>query len=575
MAEETKTQAKPKKKRGRNAKRVREIVKVLRQYDVLKALSTQTHPENVRKALEALGPTFIKIGQMLSTRPDIVSPAFIAELSKLQDDVGTDSFATVQQTIQTEFGKPVTELFQDFADKPIASASMGQVHLAHMQNGVKVAVKIQHPGIAAVIHTDLRILDRLVRVVKWLPTAQVVDPKEIFAQFKVALEKELDSKLEAENNARFYKLNNKQDIFEVPQVYLDYCSSKVVTTEYKVGRSMGSYLKAIAGQPITDKRRNIAKALVNNFMKQVFDDGFFHADPHPGNILLRDNEPDFGEFGAAERPQLFNKISRLPNYRLIYLDFGMVGTLDQGLIDNLAAVVMAINSRDAYKIGNGLLNICKVVGPLDKNKFFEELSAFLEPYYNSGLGTIDLENMTLQIVELCRRNYLQMNPDVTLLMKAFGTLEGVVLQLDPDISMLEVARPFTRHYIMKTVNVRNEIEDQLLAAYQLSKDVPLVASRLKTSLDLLERGRLKLGIELKNRDQVLDRIEAMVNRIVVGLILAALIVGSSMLVQNQAQQTWIARLGILGYIVAAIFILGFLVGGLWTHWKRWRARRQK
>lgn len=559
------------KKRGQTTKRVHEIITILRRYDVLKALGSQTHPEQVRQAFEALGPTFIKIGQMLSTRPDIVAPEFVAELSKLQNSVKTDDFETVKATIEIEFRQPLDTIFQDFHETPLASASMGQVHLARLKNGVQVAVKVQHPGIRKTITTDLNILNRLVKMINWLPTMQIVDPKEIFAQFKTALERELDSHLEAINNQRFYELNNAVGIFQVPQVYLDYCTDKIVTTEYKQGRNFNTYLKAIADQPVTEQRREIAQAIVQNFMKQVFDDGFFHADPHPGNLLIAKEEADFSAFGDHNRPQMLNKKEKLPSYRLIYLDFGMMGTMDKAMISNLADVVIAVNSKDAYKIGSGLLKVCNVTGPLDKNKFFEDLNQFMEPYYNTGLGGLDLEKMTFDIINLCRRHNLQMNPDVTLLIKAFGALEGIVLQLDPDISMLEVARPFTRQYILKHVNFQNELEDRLLDAYQLSKDIPRVANRLKATLDLLERGRLKVGVELNHRDQVLDRIERMVNRIAVAMILAALIMGSSLLVQ-QDQHTWIARIGIFGYVLAAALIIGFAISTV-VHWVRHRRHK--
>lgn len=559
-------------KQGYKTKRAHEIISTLRTYDVVKNLTNKQNPEAVRIAFEKLGPTFIKIGQMLSTRPDIVSPAYIQELSKLQDHVQADDFTVVQQTIEAEFHKPLAQIFATFESEPLASASMGQVHQARLKNGVLVAVKVQHPGIKETITTDLAILQKLVRWVNWLPNTQVIDPKEIFEQFKIALEKELDSRQEAQNNARFYRLNHQEGIFEVPKVYLDYCTAKVVTTEYKAGLSLKLYLQQIKTQPVDGKRRYIAKTLVNNFMKQVFEDGFFHADPHPGNILLAKPEASFDEFQKAADPRPFNKRTKLPDYRLVYLDFGMMGTIDKTLVQDLAEVVIAVNAQDADKIGQGLLKISKVVGPLDKNKFFDALNEFITPYYNSGLGAIDLEKMGVQIISLCQQNNLQMNPDVSLLMKAFGTLEGIILQLDPNISMLEVARPFTRDYILKNTNFRNELEDRVLEMYQLSKDLPKVVNQLKTNLNLLERGRLKIGIDLNHRDQVLDRLEAMVNRIVIGLILAALIVGSSMLVQTDSQ-TWLTDLGIFGYIISAILIVIFLANDLWQRWQRRRRRK--
>jgi ubiquinone biosynthesis protein len=559
--------------------RFRTIVSVLRQYNVLSNLARQKHPSQVRMAFEALGPTFIKIGQILSSRTDIVKPAFANEFKKLQDNVRSDDFSVVKQTIETQTGKPMSEMFADFDEQPFASASMGQTHHATLLNGQKVVVKVQHPGIDAEVALDISLFERALPLLKYIPESSVVDLREMVAEIKRSLFNELDTSIEVRNGTRFYRLNNHDDIIQVPRVYGDYSTQKVLVNQYMAGTSIQHFMAKVTtadadeNHQYDEERQYLAHTLVTNFLKQVFEDGFFHADPHPGNILLRElKSSDIGYTDKAPRKPGHLGQRTLPPYRLIYLDFGMMGAISPALMDGIANVVIAVTTENTRQVGKAILAISNRTGEVDEEAFFSALAPFLGQYYNSGLGDIDFQGLLFEMVKVCRNNNIQVNPAVTLLGKAFGTIEGIVEMLDPSLSMMDVARPFARKYMREHLNLRNELEDAALATLQGLRDTPKLPSRLLSALDTFENGQTRVNIVFSHRKQFIDRIDTMVNKVVLAVILAALIVGSSLLVQSHSDNSWITNIGIFGYVTAVVVIIGLTIGTLHSWYRHWRRK---
>lgn len=572
--------AKPQWRVNQNRRtRFRAIVSVLRKYNVLSNLARQKNPQDVRAAFEELGPTFIKIGQILSSRTDIVKPEFANEFKKLQDNVRADDFEVVKQTIEYQTGQKIDAMFASFDEQPFASASMGQTHHATLLNGQKVVVKVQHPGIDAEVALDISLFERALPLLRYIPESSVVDLSEMVAEIKRSLFNELDTSIEVKNGTRFFRLNNHDGIIRVPRVYAKYSTQKVLVNQYMAGTSIQHYMAQIAAADAAgdhqydEERRYLAQTLVNNFLKQVFEDGFFHADPHPGNILLRELSPDdVGYQDRDRRYQLGRGHRQLPPYRLIYLDFGMMGTISPALMDGIANVVVAVTTEDTRQVGKAILAISNRTGEVDEEAFFSELAPFLGQYYNSGLGDIDFQGLLFEMVKVCRSNNIQMNPAVTMLGKAFGTIEGIVETLDPNLSMMDVARPFARKYIREHLNLRNELEDGLLATAQGLRDTPKLPSRLLAALDTFENGQTRVNIVFSHRKMFIDRIDSMVNKVVLSVILAALIVGSSLLVQSHPDNSWITNIGIFGYVTAVVVIIGLVVGTLHSWYQHWRRK---
>lgn len=568
--------------------RVREIMTVMRKHHFLRNFYRQTNPTEICTALEELGPTFIKLGQILSTRADLVSPSYIQALSKLRDNVPADSFASVQQTFEEETGKKIAEVFRDFDPTPFASASIGQVHHAHLQDGTPVVVKVQHPDVTTLVNTDLHLLQRAVDLLKYVPTGKtVVNPTAVIEELSRSLRTEINTMQEVRNGEEFYRLNNQAGIIRVPKVYRDYCAPKILVNELMKGQS----IQHLVNQKLSDDqdvkqaqlqtRETIAKALVNNFIKQVFVDHFFQADPHPGNILLeRVDQPEMATEHEIDH-QLgtlnvhYQQQGVLPPYRLNLIDFGMMGRLTPAMADGIANIVLAINSKDSRQIGRAILAVCNQTGPVDETQFFADLGQFLRPYLSTGLSEIDFSTLLYHIIQLCADNHLQMKAEVTMLVRAFGILEGTVAKLAPNLSMMEVARPFGRHYLKEHFNFRNRLEDDLWGSYQAGHQLIQLPSHLNEFLGSITNGSARLNFKYQNEERVSQLLLRIANRLVVALILAAIIVGSSLLVEGSADHPHIYRLGVTGYCLAIVIVILLVGSEVVNHYRQKRSQQKK
>lgn len=590
-AEETATESdkteaktvKPKKATSQSA-RFREILGVFNKYNVLGNLARQTNPEEVRHAFEELGPTFIKLGQMLSVRTDIVTQAFSDELQNLQDNVRADDFPISKQTIETELRCPLADVFSEFEEQPFASASIGQTHRATLLDGTKVAVKVQHPDIQEEITLDMSLLKKVLPIIKFIPDANVLNPKEVLEEVRTSLMDEVDYNKEAENGMRFYENNHGEGIIVSPRFFLEHCTRRVLVMEFMAGESLKVFLDREIEEAQQEEYRKIKKeigdVLVKNYLKQVFEDGFFHADPHPGNILIEftqvealapiKNRTKTKRLGNLTFQMHYEEEQELPPYRIAYLDFGMMGHLDQSLIDRLSKVVTSLYFNNTMEIGSAVLNLCHQTGPFQPDDFFEELSVFLGRYSDMAIGDMDFQQLFFQVVDICRRNNLQMDPAITMLVKAFATLEGVVQVLDPELSMIKVAIPFGEMYLRKQLNwgdVGRKIGWEFLS---VAKALPKLPEKTVGALDIFNRGQAKLNLEIKRQDEIFNRVERLVNKLVVGLVLAAIIIGSSMLVEfsPHANSSFITSLGLFGYGASLATIIILALSALWKRIKR-------
>lgn len=575
--------------RGSRRTRLLEIVRVMRNHNVITNFINQRNPREVRLAFQELGPTFIKAGQLLSTRPDLISPAFIAEMRQLQDNVEVDDFASVKATFEEQTGKKLSEIFSFFDETPFASASIGQTHRAILKDGTKVVVKIQHPEVARLIATDLALFRLALRMTKFTPDIGAVNPREIFNEIRTSLLNEINTEIEIANGQEFYHYNNNDGIIRVPKVYKQYSAQKVLVNSSMPGKSIKNYL----AQPISQdlavaenqkaERKYLAQVLVNNFLKQVFEDNFFHADPHPGNILfyrLKEGDPNYQENQAKEafsyefhgNKVVWAKRQPLPPYRLVYLDFGMMGRLTPSMIDGIAQIVLALNTKDIRQIGQAILAVCNQTGPVDSEDFYEELGLFLTPFMNMGLDQIDFPAMLYSVIGLCRKNNLQMKAEVTLLVKAFGSLEGLVSQLDPDLSMMDVARPLGKAYLKRKFNLKTSLEDLSFDTLQSLKATSQLPTKASKFFDVVSSGQTRFSVRYKGQDKLLDRIDHLANRIIIALVLAAIILASSLLVEGSANHPAIYNLGVTGYIVAIVLVALLILDDL--H-KRFKKRKRK
>ncbi|WP_445449068.1 ABC1 kinase family protein [Enterococcus lactis] len=570
--------------------RLAEIIRVFINYNVVPNFVQQKNPEQVKKAFEELGPTFIKIGQMLSVREDLLSSAFTQTFKTLQDSVPSDTFSTVKRTIETELSLSVSDIFDDFSKSPFASASMGQAHRAKLKSGDAVVVKIQHPNIAEEIRLDLQLFERAIPLIKYIPETSVVDLKGVLQEVKRSLINEMDFLKESQNGEQFYQKNNGWKEIRSPKIYDAFCSKKVIVMEEMSGKNLNHLMNAENGTEIfitgiqnKQLKQEVAKLLVENFMKQVFDDGFFHADPHPGNLLFHVltkeeqtrarrtaetvHEKEFDPFAFRASTSTEDPVAP---YTVNYIDFGMMGHLSAGLRQKLTQAVLALYTKDAYRIEKAVLRLCQQEGLFDESRFHQELTSFLEQYYDSPIDEINLQEVFAQVVMICHQNNLQFDRDITLLLKAFGTLEGVIRVLDPEVSLMEVASPFAQHYFLTHLDVEDTLKQSGLDLLEGMKAAPKIPQQLHHLLEMWTSGQGKVNLELKKQDKLLNRIESMINRLVFGMILAALIVGSSLLVQAAPVENAevVSLLGIFTYAIAAFVIIFLAIDALIQMYKK-------
>lgn len=570
--------------------RLAEIIRVFINYNVVPNFVQQKNPEQVKKAFEELGPTFIKIGQMLSVREDLLSSAFTQTFKTLQDSVPSDTFSTVKKTIETELSLSLSDIFDDFSKSPFASASMGQAHRAKLKNGDSVVVKIQHPNIAEEIRLDLQLFERAIPLIKYIPETSVVDLKGVLQEVKRSLINEMDFLKESQNGEQFYQKNNGWKEIRSPKIYDAFCSKKVIVMEEMSGKNLNHLMNAenktetfITGIQNKRLKQEVAKLLVENFMKQVFDDGFFHADPHPGNLLFHVltkeeqtqasrktetvHEKEFGSFAFRASTSTEDPVAP---YTINYIDFGMMGHLSAGLRQKLTQAVLALYTKDAYRIEKAVLRLCQQEGSFDESRFHQELTSFLEQYYDSPIDEINLQEVFTHVVTICHQNNLQFDRDITLLLKAFGTLEGVIRVLDPEVSLMEVASPFAQHYFLTHLDVEDTLKQSGLDLLEGMKAAPKIPQQLHHLLEMWTSGQGKVNLELKKQDKLLSRIESMINRLVFGMILAALIVGSSLLVQAAPVENAevVSLLGIFTYAIAAFVIIFLAIDALIQMYKK-------
>lgn len=570
--------------------RLAEIIRVFINYNVVPNFVQQKNPEQVKKAFEELGPTFIKIGQMLSVREDLLSSAFTQTFKTLQNSVPSDTFSTVKKTIETELSLSLSDIFDDFSKSPFASASMGQAHRAKLKNGDAVVVKIQHPNIAEEIRLDLQLFERAIPLIKYIPETSVVDLKGVLQEVKRSLINEMDFLKESQNGEQFYQKNNGWKEIRSPKIYDAFCSKKVIVMEEMSGKNLNHLMNAenktetfITGIQNKQLKQEVAKLLVENFMKQVFDDGFFHADPHPGNLLFHVltkeeqtqasrktetvHEKEFGSFAFRASTSAEDPVAP---YTINYIDFGMMGHLSAGLRQKLTQAVLALYTKDAYRIEKAVLRLCQQEGSFDESRFHQELTSFLEQYYDSPIDEINLQEVFTHVVTICHQNNLQFDRDITLLLKAFGTLEGVIRVLDPEVSLMEVASPFAQHYFLTHLDVEDTLKQSGLDLLEGMKAAPKIPQQLHHLLEMWTSGQGKVNLELKKQDKLLSRIESMINRLVFGMILAALIVGSSLLVQAAPVENAevVSLLGIFTYAIAAFVIIFLAIDALIQMYKK-------
>lgn len=493
--------------------------------------------ERIRLLLEQLGPTYVKLGQIASTRPDLLPAEIIAELEKLQDDVPGFPFSEVRALLKEELGTDLEELFRQFDPEPLAAASIGQVHRAQLKTGLQVAVKVQRPGIVAMIETDLEILRELAvlaeRRFSWAKTYQLAD---IIDELAKSLRTELDYTREARNAENFLTQYQTNPTIYIPPVYWEYSSQKVLTTAYVEGIKI-SELDQLEQRGYN--RSRIAEHFAKEIFQQIFITGFFHGDPHPGNVLI------------------------LPEETIAFLDFGMVGRLSPEKKYHLASLVIGLMHQNSAELAQTIFRMGIVPDEVNRTELRDDIDLLREKYYGVPLSQISLGDAINQIFATAQKHKIRLPADLALVGKALLTMEGIVERLDPQLSILTVAEPFGKKLLrerLHPVTLGKMLWRTVSEFRELLQDLPRHVQELRS---VVRQGRFRLEISMPDMEHGLKTIERISNRLSFGIILlafsmimASVIISSSL--AGQASPLWNIPVLEIGFVIAMILFLWLL-----------------
>lgn len=490
----------------------------------------------LRKVLEELGPTFIKLGQILSTRPDLIPQDFCDELSKLQDRVPPFYYEDVKKQIKESFGCYPEELFSSFDPVPFAAASLGQVHRAQLKSGENVAVKVQRPDIRTIIETDLDILYTLAQLAnRYMQDFKSFDFITIIDEFARIITKEIDFRYEAHNIDKFCKNFKDSTTVHVPTVFWDYTKCKIITTEEIKGIRLNDYLSQI--RPY-EERKAIAAHGADTILQQIFIDGFFHADPHPGNIFI------------------------LPNNAIAFVDFGIVGRLDEDTRDSIVNLLIATSMKNVNGILKELEKLGSFTGEKPIQDFKYEVNDFIERYYDIPLKQIDISLILPQVVNLMIRHKLKIPSQFHVLIKALATMDGIARQLDPEFNIIAHTRPFIERLVHERYEPKRILRDIGEYSSELIDILKIIPKDAYEIVKKIKTGRLKIEFEHQGLSKLISEMDKSSNRISFSLLISALIIGSSLIIMsNRGPLVYgFSVLGILGFVFAGILGLGLGVG---------------
>jgi len=495
-------------------------------------IETLSRAVRVRMVLEELGPTFIKMGQILSTRPDLLPVEFIKELPKLQDEVPSCPFLEMEAIVKEELHKPIDQVFSSFDKQPLAAASIGQVHQARMPDGKNVVVKIQRPGIQRTIEVDLEIMMHLAGLMeRHLKGWDIQRPTRIVEEFARTLEQELDYTLEAAHIERFARQFEDEPAVYVPQVYREVTTARFLTMEYISGVKV-SDIERLEEEGLD--RNKIAQQGLILIMKQIFVHGFFHADPHPGNIFV------------------------LPDNVICYIDFGMMGRLNLEARERFADLIMSIVNRDEREAAKALLSLTISDEEPDYPALQRDVAEFMDQHCYRPLKEVELGPLLYQLLEMAKRHRLGIPTDLFLMIKALSTVEGLGLTLDPDLDVIEQAAPFMKRIQLNRVHPRRIAKDMANSGtelFHLLKDIP---GEVRTILKLARRGKVKIEFEHRGLEPMIAANDRISNRLSFAIVLASLVIGSSLIVLSGIPPKW--------YEIPVIGLIGFLFAGAMGFW---------
>ena len=528
-----------KQQKEENSERFREIKDVLRKNQITRGVT----PEKLRMILEELGPTYIKLGQIMSLHSDFLPKAYCDELLKLNSDVTPMPFDDVEDVINHSYGQDWRELFQFIEEAPLGSASIAQVHRARLKNGEEVIIKVERKGIYDTMARDIGLLHRLVKLIPPVGDFKnLVDLDMVLDELWSVAQEEMDFLKEAANMDEFSRNNASVQYVTTPKLYHEYSTGHVLVMEYIDGYSLDDVESLQnAGYDMDE----IGTKFVNNFIKQVMDDGFFHADPHPGNVKIRDG-------------------------KIVWIDMGMMGRLSEKDRHTMIKGIRGIALHDISMVENSVLEIGEFRGKPDRERLYQDLKKFIADYGTTSMGSLDVAAAIAGLVEIMKQNRISLPHGVSMLCRGLTHIQGVLAVISPDINMMQITVNRYTEDFLKNINWKSEFQKQARIVYRsVNKGVEipgLVTDILKEHLE----GQSVVNIDLHSSEDLTNVISAAIRNIVVGLCVAALLIASSVICTTDMTPKilGIPALGFAGYAFAMVVSIFLTVRYLWSKRKK-------
>lgn len=508
-------------------KRMNEIVRIMRQYKVLHGLT----PEQAVEVLQALGPTYVKIGQLASNRSDLLPKAYCDAFEKLRDDANPMPFDVVIEQIDRAYGKSWHEVFASIDPVPLGAASIAQVHKATLLDGTTVAVKVRRPGVAESMAEDIMLMKHLLALGEFASNSHrdiLLSLEGFIEEIERTTASEVNFTSELHNLMRFHDELADEPGVTSPVAYPQYSCESVLVMEFVQGTEI-SHTEELCQQGVD--MNALARRVCQSYVTQVLDDGFFHADPHPGNILVRNGD-------------------------VVWIDLGMVGTLTVSERMLVGKVFTAVATDNAYLLKEAVMGLVHVLGPVDHGALLEALSRLLAEYSTAEMKEINVGTVLTEVIEVLRGQNMMMTSSVTMLARGFVTIEGVMAQVAPDISVIEIV---SKHVIAQQADPKflaTQLIDLATTSAASAEALAKLPTQLSNTLEMIDRGQIKVNGDIEVSSRILATAYASVGRISLALLSAGLFLGSSILCTTamQPQLLGVPLLGVLGYVGA--FVLG-------------------
>ena len=502
--------------------RFTEILGILKKHNAVAGISAEKLP----LILSDLGPVFVKLGQIMSMQSGILPPEYCKELAKLRSDVPPIARADVHAILEAEYGADLHEIFTEFEAVPLGAASIAQAHFAKLHGGERVVVKILRTGVYETMAKDIVFLKRAAGILKYTPIGNTIDLNMLMDEMWATAKQEMDFTIEAANAKEFYENNKDVAFVTCPRIFDSYSTSKVLVMEY------------IDGLPIDhveDLTKNgydldeIGKKLAHNYVKQVIEDGFFHADPHSGNILIRDG-------------------------KIVWIDLGMMGRLRARDRKLFYQAVLAIAGNDTSALKDFVLSIGVYKGTIDEMRLTSDLESMLTKFGSMDFEDMDLVEMLEDFLAILKRYNISIPKGISMLGRSMATIQGTLRSVSPQINFIEILADYVSGEFFKSLDLQNELKGVLKTTYFSFKKSLDIPAQLSDAIKMLSKGTAKVNLDLTMSDSMNSKVDRMLNKIILTIMNAAILVGSSLICTTdmKPQVLGIPTLGFVGYMLAVI-----------------------